>query len=109
MTFVLTLLASMSFANDLDVKQIDAGLFAAPSTGVAYLTTETEGGWYVEALDTRGELLLEKVVLGEDLSEADAVRIARAAQSAKNEVVEVQLESGAAKVTIAKGKLSVGR
>lgn len=104
---VLALLAALSFANDPDVRHVDAGLYAAPATGVAYLTTATEEGWYIEAMDRHGTLLLDKIVVGDGLSEADAVRVARAAQRAEGTELEVELDSGKAKVVVGDKTLSV--
>lgn len=98
----LLLLASLSFAGDADPKQVDTGLYAT-SAGVAYLPTATDKGWYVEALDRSGTLLLDKAIVGSDLSEADAVRIAMAAQQAKGPVIRVALASGE-KVAVNVGK-----
>lgn len=106
--FLLTLLTTLSFAGDQAPHQVDEGLYAADQTGVAFLTTATDDGWYIEAIDRSGALLLDKAVVGSQLSEDDAVRVAIAVREQPSDSLTVVLGTGAqAQVTVDAKQITV--
>ncbi|MCO4746349.1 MAG: hypothetical protein KC912_16250 [Proteobacteria bacterium] len=87
---LLAALTTLSLAGDFSVVEVDKGLYAS-ADGVAYLTTATEDGWYVEAMDRSGELLLDRHVVGGELSAEHAVLVAQSAQAKSSGTLRVQL------------------
>ena len=76
MKFLLLMLSLWANASDANIHRVDDGLYTEGRTGVAYLPVALETGWYVEALDRSGAMVLDRRIVGAELTEKDAVTIA---------------------------------
>ena len=101
MKFLLLMLPLWALASDANIHRVDDGLYTEGRTGVAYLPVALETGWYVEALDRTGAMVLDRRIVGAELTEKDAVTIAVQARRAQGPVFEVVI-SESRTVTVAR-------
>ena len=81
-------------ASDANIHRVDDGLYTEGRTGVAYLPVALETGWYVEALDRSGAMVLDRRIVGAELTEKDAVTIAAQARRVQEPVFQVLISEG---------------